>query len=73
VIVITKRVAEDEAGRGLIGRGFDPSAISRGVGLRSITERAKLLPGGHCDIASQSGMGCQITISWDAEETAYVS
>jgi NarL family two-component system sensor histidine kinase LiaS len=55
------------------GRGFDPSVMTRGLGLRSIATRAKLLPGGRCDISTRTGEGCEIAISWTIEETANVS
>ncbi len=44
------------------GQGFDPTANTTGFGLQSMRERTSAL-GGHFDLTSQPGHGCQIHIT----------
>lgn len=47
------------------GRGVDPAAVRRGLGLLGIEERARLL-GGHADIVSRPGGGTQVRVQLPA-------
>ena len=43
------------------GKGFDPSASKRGIGLRSVQERVERLAG-RLDVVSQPGQGCRVLV-----------
>lgn len=45
------------------GRGFDPVAVSGGMGLAGMRERARAL-GGQCRIDSEAGRGASIEIDF---------
>jgi NarL family two-component system sensor histidine kinase LiaS len=55
---VTLTIADD-------GRGFEPNRHYRGLGLRSMRERAELI-GGRFQVKSEPGQGAQITVTWNA-------
>ncbi|MEL6317810.1 MAG: sensor histidine kinase, partial [Pseudomonadota bacterium] len=50
------------------GCGFDPSETARGLGLRSMAERAAQLPAGSVSVRSSPGGGATVTLCWREEE-----